>query len=169
MTKSERDAAEEAITPAAGLVGSVAGQRLLLLLISRDHPLGQVVRFGVMTGMSASVTIGLPIILHELFGVTPQHAAAVAFLIAFLLNFVSLRRLVFRSSHGAGRDLLTFIASSLVFRGIEYVAFLLLTTVAHIHYVIALMGVLTLSTLAKFVWYRRIMHRPAAAPSASSV
>ena len=167
MTGSERDAADEPISPAAGIVGSVAGQRLLLLLASRDHPLGQVLRFGLMTGMSASVTIGLPIILHELFGVTPQHAAAVAFLVAFLLNFVSLRRLVFRSSHGAGRDLVTFIVSSLVFRGIEYVAFLLLTTVAHIHYVIALLGVLTLSTLAKFVWYRRIMHKPPVAPSAS--
>jgi putative flippase GtrA len=169
MIGSEQDPVDEAISPAAGIVGSVAGQRLVLALISRDHPLGQVFRFGLMTGMSASVTVGLPIILHELFGVTPQHAAAVAFVVAFLLNFVSLRRLVFRSSHGASRDLVTFIASSLVFRGVEYIAFLLLTTVAHIHYVIALLSVLTLSTLAKFVWYRRIMHRPTVAPSASGV
>ncbi len=149
----------DTITPSAGLAGSLAAQRLLLLLASANHPLGQIVRFGLMAAMSASVTIGLPVILHELCGVTPQDAAAVAFVVAFLVNFISLRRMVFRSDHGAGRDFLTFALSSLVFRGLEYVAFLLLTTGAHVHYVIALLGVLTLSTITKFLWYRRVMHR----------
>jgi putative flippase GtrA len=160
MTASSGDGPpqRETITPSAGLVGNVAGQRLLLLLASADHPLGQIVRFGIMTAMSASVTLGLPILLHEAFGLIPQYAAAIAFVVAFLLNFVSLRRLVFRSSRGAARDFITFTLSSVAFRATEYVAFLGLTLLVHMHYVIALLLVLTSSAMAKFLWYRRVLH-----------
>lgn len=156
--ESQEEAASETITPSAGMVGSLAGQRLLLLLVSREHPIGQIVRFGMLAGMSAVVTIGLPVLLHEIFGVSPQRAAAIAFVTAFFLNFVSLRRLVFRSEHGAGRDLVTFAVSSLVFRAGEYLLFLLLTLVLHVQYVVALVVVLSLSTVLKFVWYRKVMH-----------
>lgn len=158
VTESPVEAqAEDRIVPSAGLVGNLSAQRLLLLLNSPNHPLGQIVRFGLMTGMSASVTVGLPIVLHELFGVRPQTAAAIAFVTAFLLNFLSLRRLVFRSNRGAGRDFATFLFSSLAFRGAEYLAFLAILA-AHIHYIIGLLCVLTLSGFAKFFWYRRVMH-----------
>jgi len=156
ITGGEDEAQE--IIPSAGLVGSLAGQKLLLLLTSANHPFGQVVRFGVMTATSASVTVGLPIILHEFVGVRPQWAAAIAFGVAFLLNFLSLRRLVFRSERGAARDFVTFALSSLVFRGAEYVAFLLLISLLRIQYVVALLFVLSLSALAKFFWYRRVLH-----------
>jgi putative flippase GtrA len=158
MTIAKGDEETGGITPSSGLAGSLAGQKLLLLLTSANHPLGQVVRFGAMTLMSASVTVGLPIILHEFFGVRPHLAAAIAFAAAFLLNFLSLRRLVFRSERGAARDFVTFALSSLAFRGAEYVAFLLLTTMLRVHYVVALLCVLSLSALAKFFWYRRVMH-----------
>jgi putative flippase GtrA len=147
------------ITPASALAGNVATQRLLLLLLSPDHRIGQIMRFGLMTAMSASVTVGLPVLLHEVFDVAPRHGAAIAFLVAFFLNFISLRRLVFRSEGGLGRDLLTFVISSLMFRGGEYLAFLVLTGPAlHIHYIVALLGVLSLSALAKFFWYRKVLH-----------
>ncbi|WP_294391436.1 GtrA family protein [uncultured Sphingomonas sp.] len=145
--------------PATGLAGSPAAQRLLLILTSRNHPVSQILRFGLMTGMSAAITIGLPVLLHEGAGVAPQHGAAIAFGVAFVVNFISLRRLVFRSGNAATRDLLTFVASSLVFRGAEYVCFLMLLTILHVYYVVALIGVLGLSALAKFFWYRRVMHR----------
>lgn len=153
------DGDEGIITPSSGLVGNIAGQRLLLLLASPDHKIGQIFRFGVMTAMSASVTVGLPIVLHEVFGVAPRHGAAIAFVVAFFMNFLSLRRLVFRSGGGAGRDFATFAISSLVFRGGEYLAFLFLTGTIHMQYVIALLCVLTLSAMAKFFWYRKVLHR----------
>jgi putative flippase GtrA len=157
---------EDALAPSAGLVGNLSAQSLLLLLNSPNHPLAQMVRFGVMTIMSASMTVGLPIVLHELFGVRPEVAAAIAFASAFLLNFLSLRRLVFRSNRGAGHDFVTFLLSSLVFRGGEYLAFLA-TLAVHVHYIVGLLSVLTLSALAKFFWYRRVLHgeenRPAVA------
>lgn len=158
MIEQGTDTSDAAITPSSGLVGNLAGQRLLLMLASPDHQIGQIFRFGLTTVMSASVTVGLPIMLHEIFGVAPKHGAAIAFVVAFFLNFLSLRRLVFKSGHAATRDFITFTLSSLVFRGCEYVAFLLLTSVARVQYIIALLAVLALSALAKFFWYRRILH-----------
>jgi putative flippase GtrA len=117
----------------------------------------QIGRFGVLTAISATITVGLPILLHEQWGVSPPRAAAVAFTIAFLVNFVSLRRLVFSSSRGAGRDLLVYGASSLFFRSAEYAAFLLLFAIK-VQYVIALLAVLAVSATAKFFWYRHTLH-----------
>ena len=131
---------------------------MLAIIASPDHRLGQILRFCATSGMSAAITVGLPVILHEGLGVTPQHGAAIAFCVAFLANFFSLRRLVFRSSGAIGRDLGLFVISSVVFRAAEYVAFLVLTTVAHVYYVVALVGVLGLSTVAKFFWYRKALH-----------
>jgi putative flippase GtrA len=108
------------------------------------------------------VSVGLPILLHEAFGVPPRNAVAVAVLIAFFMYFFSLRRLVFSSDRGAGRDLLIFTLSSLAFRAAEYLSFLGLSVLLHVYYVLSLVIVLSLSTLAKFLWYRHVMHRPAA-------
>lgn len=132
---------------------------MLAIITSPDHRIGQILRFGATSGMSAAITVGLPVVLHEGLGVTPQRGAAIAFCVAFLVNFFSLRRLVFRSATGLGRDLGLFVISSLAFRTAEYVAFLALTTIAHIYYVAALVGVLGVSTVAKFFWYRKALHR----------
>ena len=125
--------------------------------ITRGELPRQLARFGVLTAISATITIGLPVLLHEQWGVRPPKAAAVAFALAFLVNFVSLRRLVFSSRRRASRDLFVYAASSLFFRSAEYVAFLLLFAIG-IQYVIALVGVLAVSATAKFFWYRHAMH-----------
>jgi len=150
--------AQDAIARPVGQGSNFSARRLLLLIRSSDYFLAQFVRFGLTTAMSAGVTVGLPIVLHEVFGVRPQTGAAVAFVIAFLVNFLSLRLMVFRSRHGAGRDFLVFLSSSLAFRGMEYLAFLAILS-AKINYIIGLVSVLTLSTLAKWFWYRRVMHK----------
>lgn len=117
----------------------------------------QIGRFGILTAISATITVGLPILLHEQWAVSPPRAAAVAFALAFVVNFFSLRRLVFSSSRGAGRDLFVYAASSLFFRLAEYLAFLLLYAV-NVQYVLALVGVLAVSATAKFFWYRHTLH-----------
>lgn len=120
--------------------------------------LRQGLRFAMLTGASAGMTLGIPIVLHEGLGVRPDVAVAIAFAVAFAVNFLSMRRLVFRSTRGLGRDLRTYAASSLAFRAAEYGAFLLLDAL-RVHYVVALVGVLAVSALAKFFWYRRALHR----------
>ena len=132
--------------------------------MSRDHVVGQVARFGLMTAMSAAITVGLPVLLFEVFGVEPRYGTAAAFVVAFLTNFVSLRLLVFRSEASLGRDLRLFVLSSLAFRVVEYGAFLLLSLILGVHYVIALVAVLATSTGSKFLWYRFAMHRRSARP-----
>jgi putative flippase GtrA len=117
----------------------------------------QLGRFGVLTVVSASITVGLPVLLHELWNVSPPRAAAAAFALAFLVNFVSLRTLVFSSRRGAGCDFFMYAMSSLFFRSAEYLAFLGLFAI-HVQYVIALVGVLAVSATAKFFWYRRALH-----------
>ena len=126
-------------------------------LLSQDRLTGQLARFGVLTVFSAAITVGLPIALHEVWHVIPQRGAAIAFAIAFFVNFLSMRRLVFRSERGARRDLATYALSSLVFRLGEYLAFLLLAAIG-VYYIVALLGVLALSAITKFFWYRRVLH-----------
>lgn len=135
----------------------VSGGQGLRSLLSQDRLFGQLARYGVLTLVSACVTVGLPILLHEFGHLTPPHAAAIAFVTAFFVNFFSLRRLVFRSGRGARRDLGTYILSSLVFRSAEYAAFLALDA-AGVYYIVALLIVLTVSAITKFLWYRRVMH-----------
>lgn len=126
-------------------------------LLARGELPRQIGRFGILTAISATVTVGLPVLLHEQLGVSPPRAAAIAFALAFVVNFVSLRRLVFSSRRGATRDLFVYAASSVFFRSAEYVAFLLLYAI-NVQYVIALVGVLAVSATAKFFWYRHTLH-----------
>jgi len=131
--------------------------RIPSAFLSQDHILGQLARFAMLTGVSAAMTVGLPALLHEVWQVPPREAAAIAFTVAFFVNFASMRRLVFRSQRGARRDLITYALSSFFFRLAEYAAFVLLTMV-HIYYLVALVGVLAISAVTKFVWYRRVLH-----------
>ena len=131
--------------------------RRLAQSIARSDLPRQAGRFGLLTALSAIITVGLPILLHEQWGVSPPRAAAIAFAVAFVVNFVSLRRLVFSSRRGAGRDLFAYTMSSLFFRSAEYVSFLLLFAI-RVQYIIALISVLAVSATAKFFWYRRVLH-----------
>ena len=51
------------------------------------------------------------------------------------------------------RQWLEFLASSGVFRGFEYVAFLFVNAFFAVHYLLALLLVLGASFLLKFIWY----------------
>ncbi len=92
--------------------------------------------------------------LHELLEVEESLAVAVAFTIAFLLNFAAASRLVFRSARGVRKDFALFALSSLFFRFAEYVAFIALHEWLGLFYMTALVLILLVSTGVKFVWYR---------------
>jgi putative flippase GtrA len=116
----------------------------------------QMFRFALSTVASASATLGLPVVLHELAGVEPQVAVAISQCSVLVLNFVMIRGFVFRSRRTRSRDLLYYGASAAVFRGLEYLLFLLLFEAARMYYVAALVCTLGASTILKFGWYRLV-------------
>lgn len=124
-----------------------------------DGRVGQLFRFGVSTALSAGVTLGIPLMLHEEFGVEQRIAVAISQSSALLLNFLMIRVFVFRSKRAAQRDLAYYVGSAVAFRALEYLLFLRLFTFDHVFYVAALIATLGTSTLLKFVWYRFLFGR----------
>lgn len=111
-------------------------------------------RFLLTSASSALVTLGLPVILHELLHVDQKLAVAFGQATVFFLNFALIRVFVFRSSDHAGRQFLHYAGSAAVFRSLEYVAFLVLFQWLKLFYITALLITLGTSTVIKFVWYR---------------
>jgi putative flippase GtrA len=116
--------------------------------------LGALVRFGLGGVFSFGVAVGTTAIAHELAALTEAVAAALGLGSALVMNFLMLRYFVFRSTHlPVVRQLLMFLVSSGVFRGLEYVAFLVVNAISAMHYAIVLVLVLAGSFSLKFVVY----------------
>jgi len=117
---------------------------------------GQLLRFGMATGLSAIVSLGLPLFLHELLHVEQKVAVGISQASVLLMNFLTLRLFVFRGKGSIRGDLMRYFGSAAVFRGLEYLSFLALFELAGLFYLTALVITLLTSTLIKFVWYRFI-------------
>ena len=118
----------------------------------------QLVRFAVSTVISASFTLGLPLLLHEIGGIEQKLAVAISQASALVLNFLMIRLFVFRSKNDGKRDLAYYVGSAVAFRGLEYLLFLALLQLAGLHYLAALLVTLVASTVVKFGWYRFLFH-----------
>jgi putative flippase GtrA len=116
--------------------------------------LGEVNRFLAVTVVSAGVTLGAPVLLHELVGMGEEIAVAVALFTAFCLNFFMARIYVFRSGGAVVPQLVRFAGASLAFRLAEYLAFLALHLWLDLFYVLAVAVVLVVSFVLKFLFYR---------------
>lgn len=114
---------------------------------------GQIGRFATSTVLSAAITLGVPALLHEIFGVQQALAVGISQSSALLVNFLMIRVFVFRSNRAARHDLAYYVGSAVAFRGLEYLLFLMLYELG-LFYLIALVLTLGTSTLLKFVWYR---------------
>jgi len=111
-------------------------------------------RFAAGGVLSAGVTLSVTAVLHEVFAIPEPKAAAIAMLAALSVNYVFLRYVAFRGTHIPWqRQLVLFLASTGVFRGIEYMAFLAVNVWLGVHYLVALMGVMGASFLLKFTVY----------------
>ena len=121
--------------------------------------LKQIIRFGMATGLSATVSLGLPILLHEGLDVEQRVAVAISQSTVLLINFLTLRLFVFRGKGSVRGDLMRYFGSAAVFRGLEYLGFLALFELAGLFYLTALIITLVVSTLIKFLWYRYIFRR----------
>lgn len=128
-----------------------------MLAVGRDT-IGQLMRYGVSSGASAAVSLGLPVLLHEAFGIEQKVAVAISQVSVLLVNFLMIRLFVFRSKSGAKRDLAYYVGSAVAFRGLEYLLFLGLFELAGLHYFAALLVTLGASTVVKFGWYRFLFH-----------
>lgn len=126
------------------------------------HTIGQLARFGLSSVASAVVSLGLPTLLHEVFGIEQKVAVAISQSSVLLLNFLMIRLFVFRSQSGAKRDLGYYVGSTVAFRGLEYLLFLALFELAGLYYLTALVLTLGTSTAVKFVWYRFLFGRQTA-------
>jgi putative flippase GtrA len=119
-------------------------------------------RYLLATGFSALMSLGLPVLFVDVFGWRAELAVAAAFVIAFLVNFLIHKFLVFRSAGRVLREFLGFAATNGLMRLVDYAGFLLLYRVAGLHYLVALVAVLTVTSLLRFLAFRRIFGRGAA-------
>jgi putative flippase GtrA len=119
----------------------------------------RVLRFGMMSGLSAAMTLGIPILLHEGFALPADDAVAIAFTIAFGVNFVVAKYFVFRAIGSTLGDLLKFCIASFLFRYIDYTMFEVLYHVLFIGYPIALAIILPFSTIMKFFTFHTVVFK----------
>lgn len=117
----------------------------------------QIARFGVQAVLSAVITLGLPALLHEAFGVPVEGAVAAALAIAFVFNFLAMRLLVFRSAAPASGQFLRYACAAALSRLFEYGLFLALHGPLGLTYLPALAGVLVTATVLKFTVYQRFV------------
>ena len=125
-------------------------------LTPSNRLLAQVVRFGVSTGFSATLSVGMPIFLHEVFEIDPKVAVAIAFATAYVANIFLLKLFVFRSTGSWLAQLAKYIPINGAFRLAEYAFFLLLYSALAIEYRVAIIISLGVSAVFKFFIYRII-------------
>jgi putative flippase GtrA len=132
-----------------------------------DGRAGEFLRYVAATLISVAITLGLPILLHEVFRVEERVAVGVALALAFVVNFITTRLYVFKSAGNAKSELKRFIGVSLAFRLLEYGLFLLLFSLGIVYY-LAQAIILVLSFIFKFITYRGFVYgtksRDGAAP-----
>ena len=125
--------------------------------MANRRTVGQAARYLLMTGVSALVTLGIPALLHEVFGVGEELSVAISLVAAFCVNFLTTRLYVFGSDGRVGPQLARFALVSAGFRLGEYLAFLVLHTWLGLMYLVALALVLMVSIVLKFFVYRRFV------------
>lgn len=118
--------------------------------------------YALLSVLSFASNLVILIAIHELLGVGSFAAVPMAMIAVTLLNFCTLRLLIFRSSEKSWMTLLMhFIGSIAAFRVGEYLAFLFIHGVAGVHYTIAYAVVLALSAVGKFLFLRGVVFAPA--------
>lgn len=119
------------------------------------------VRYLAMTGVSAGITFGTLLLCRKIVGLSEQSAGAAALIAAFCVNFITVKRIVFRATGHWGAQLIKFAAVSATMRSVEYLMYLAMIDALGVPYVVALPATLLLSLSLKFTAYRRWVFREA--------
>lgn len=117
----------------------------------------QALRYAGLSVLSFGVNLSLVVILHEWAGLASYLAVAIAMALVTVMNFCTIRLLVFDRTAKAGRwraQFAGYLASTAGFRAAEYLAFLLLCGLLLLPYLPAYAGVLACSVVGKFLFLR---------------
>ncbi len=120
--------------------------------------------FLALGGLSGTITVGGSALLHEVFNVPEEIAYLTALIAVAMVNFVMMRKVVMRSEAMRWQtQLIGFLFSTAVWRGLEYSCFLLLHKVLNFHYLLVIVFLAGIFTVLKFFYYRLTFFRPAPA------
>jgi putative flippase GtrA len=123
---------------------------------------GRFRRLGIVAVISFILNVALTVFLTETIGISPEYSFGIVLGLIFLINFFSTRYWVFKDRVNASNGWSQFvkcIAVSMTFRLLEWVAFYLLLERLHLHYVVAMIGVLCISFMTKALIYDRYVFR----------
>lgn len=127
------------------------------------------IRFGAAGGATFVINIALTAFLHQGLGVAAEIAFALSLGSILLISFFACRYVIFKtaSEGNVKSQALWYLVSTLGFRGAEYLAFLLVHTMLGVYYLVAILGILSVSFFAKFFCYHRMVFVTVGGRSAS--
>jgi|GEM_PF-2382514 len=119
-------------------------------------------RFLLASGLICGLNLGVTVTLHEVLGASAEAAFATALAAVYVASLALLRWYVFP---GQRRSLAAqaagFAATSLLFRSLEFCAFVGLHCGAGVPYLVAAVGVMGGSFLTKYAFYSSWLFAPA--------
>lgn len=118
---------------------------------------GQLTGFGIFGLIGFGVNLCATTFLHEVFFVSVKIAYAAGLIAAILTNFYFCRNLVFQSDGNPRHQLIVFVFSSFLFRGLEYGAFLLQEITIGLPYIVAIIIIHATSFFIKFFYYKLLV------------
>lgn len=118
-------------------------------------------RFGSGAAVSFGGTLAVTYVATEWLHLREEVSFALAVVVMFFVNFAWLRYVVFPAGGKPWQvQMYGFFLASIGFRGAEYLAFLVLLNVLHLHYMLSVALVLGLSFLVKFQVFDKHVFRP---------
>ena len=119
------------------------------------HLKNRFIRYCLITALSFGINVGLTTFLHEVVGMAEEGAFACSLAVVLFMNFLFMRYYVYHGRAGKARSqLLMFLGSSLGFRGLEYVSFLVIHSLLGVNYQVAIVAILVPSFLVKYIYYK---------------
>lgn len=124
--------------------------------MAENPVVSRLLRFGALGVASFFANLGITVALHDLLGTSAEAAYAVALCTVMIMNFLLCRYFVFDARGGSLKaQALQFLAGACLFRGAEYIGFLLLHSLLGVQYVITIVVVQVLAFLGKFAFFSR--------------
>jgi putative flippase GtrA len=119
------------------------------------QPMSRMAGVGIL---SVLVNICVTTILHEVAGWREEYAYLIGLAAVLVMNFLACRYVIFSGSKGnIRRQAVGFLVSSSAFRGVEYGCFLALHSFMGVHYIISIVAISSVSFLAKFFFFSRVV------------
>lgn len=114
-------------------------------------------KFGILSVLSVFLTLSVTITAHEVLTFTEEVSYCLALVVVFLVNFLGMRYFVYpKNNHKKHlvRQFLEFLITSFLFRSIEFLLFIVIHSWFGINYLIAIMLVMIVSIIGKFIFYK---------------